>query len=322
MRKIFGLFFVMMLVLVRSVLCQETIYGPGYQTLVMNNPAFAGCKLDGTLRIAYMNFFPGHNYQLHSVYCSYDSYFPVIHGGAGFYISNDYLGGVMNEIRSGFSYAYYMQAGRDLYINAGLSASFYHRGFNLSGAVFPDQIDPLGRISLPTAGILTEQNSTVLDVGTGFMLNYNNFTGGLAILHLNQPSLNRNGEPDERLKRKIVLHMMADFDLNRSGQYKIIPIIHSELQGQYFYTGIGAVFAYNYLSANSVLITDSNKNFDIQAGFSLKWESLALFYNYRFNISSVNSAMPFSTIQQAGLTFSLNKVEKRIKLKTINIPEM
>lgn len=320
MRGFSGLLFVLMLFLSRMLLSQETIYGPGYQTLVMNNPAFAGCNLDGTLRIAYMNFFPGNNYEFHSVFCSYDSYFPVIHGGAGFYISNDYLGGVMNEIRSGLSYAYFLQAGRDLFINAGLSASFYHRGFNFGNAVFPDQIDPMGRVSLPSSGIMSDQNKTVFDVGTGFMFIYNNFTGGLAVMHLTQPNISSNGESAERLKRKLILHMMADFDLNRSNQLKIIPLIHSELQGQYFYAGVGAVFSYNYLSANSVFITDSNKNFDIQTGFSLKLERLALFYNYRFNLSSVNSLIPFSMIHQAGLTFSLNKVEKRIKLKTINLP--
>ena len=47
-----------------------------------------------------------------------------------FYISNDYLGGIVNELRSGLSYTYFLQAGKDLYINAGLSASFFHRGFN------------------------------------------------------------------------------------------------------------------------------------------------------------------------------------------------
>ena len=54
---------------------------------------------------------------------------------------------LVNDLRGGLSYSYFLQAGRDLYINAGLSASFFHRGFNFSDAVFPDQIDPMGGIS-------------------------------------------------------------------------------------------------------------------------------------------------------------------------------
>ena len=63
--------------------------------------------------------------------------FPALHGGAGFYLADDYLGGIINDFRGGLSYAYFLQAGKDLFINAGLSASVFHRGFNFEGAVFP-----------------------------------------------------------------------------------------------------------------------------------------------------------------------------------------
>ena len=33
--------------------------------------------------------------------------------------------------------------GKDLFINAGLTASVFHRGYNFGNAVLPDQIDPL-----------------------------------------------------------------------------------------------------------------------------------------------------------------------------------
>ena len=46
---------------------QETTYGPGYQTVLINNPAFAGSEGDGILRLSYLNFYPGNNFNLHSV---------------------------------------------------------------------------------------------------------------------------------------------------------------------------------------------------------------------------------------------------------------
>ncbi len=52
--------------------------GPGFQIIMMNNPAFSGSEGDGILRLSYLNFYPGNNYNLHSVYFSYDSYFPGI----------------------------------------------------------------------------------------------------------------------------------------------------------------------------------------------------------------------------------------------------
>jgi type IX secretion system PorP/SprF family membrane protein len=322
MRNFSVLVFGFIFVFSGSVFCQETSYGPGYQTIIVNNPALAGSSLDGMIRISYFNFYPGNHYNFHSVFLSYDSYFPVIHGGAGFYITNDYLGGIVNDLRSGLSYSYFLRAGRELYVNAGLSASFFHRGFNFGDAVFPDQIDPIGRISLPSSEILTNENTTVFDVGTGFVFIYRKLSGGLAITHLTQPDLNRNGSSDERLRRKYLLHFIADIDLNKENQLKIRPLASFELQGGYFYAGAGAIVSNSYLSVSSVLMVNKNKCIDIQAGFSFVRDKLALFYNYRFNLGSGNTLMPFSLMHQTGLTFSFNNVEKRIKFKTINVPVM
>jgi type IX secretion system PorP/SprF family membrane protein len=322
MRRHSGLIFGLILIFPGPVFCQETNYGPGYQTIIINNPAFAGSSLDGTMRISYMNFFPGNHYNFHSVFLSYDSYFPVIHGGAGFYISNDYLGGIVNDLRSGMTYSYFLQAGKELYINAGLSASFYHRGFNFSNAVFPDQIDPMGGISLPTSESLANENTTVFDVGTGFAFFYRQLAGGFAITHLTQPDMNRNGSSEDMLKRKYTLHLIAEIELNKANQLKIMPLASVELQGKYFCATAGAVLSNNYLSVNTILLLNNNKNVDIQAGFSFIRDNLALFYNYMFNLGSGNSLMPFSLMHQTGLTFSLNNVKKRIKFKTINMPVM
>ena len=157
--------------------------------MIVSNPAFAGSSIDGTLRLSYFNFYPGNNYNFHSFFLSYDSYFETLHGGAGFFLSNDYTGGIVNDLRGGISYSYFLQAGRDLFINAGLSASFFNRGFNFGGAVFPDQIDPMGGISLPTSELVSNENKIVFDAGTGFMFIYKNLSGGFGMTHLTQPDL-------------------------------------------------------------------------------------------------------------------------------------
>jgi len=290
--------------------------------MIVNNPAFAGSCLDGTLRLSYLNFYPGNHYNFHSVFLSYDSYFQTLHGGAGFYLANDYIGGIMRDLRGGMSYSYFLQAGRDLYIYAGLSASFFNRGFNFSDGVFPDQIDPMGGVSLPTSELLSNENRTLFDAGTGFMVIYKYLTGGFALAHLTQPDLDGRGSSVERLKLKYLVHLIADFDLKKGSGLKILPLASVELQAKYLCAGAGAVIESNYLSVSSVLLADNNRNIDVQAGFSIRREKLGLFYNYRFNLGSGNSLMPFSVMHQTGLTFSLNNVEKRIKVRTINVPFM
>jgi type IX secretion system PorP/SprF family membrane protein len=322
MRSLACFIFFFIMIFPGQIFCQETNYGPGYQTIIVNNPAFAGSNLDGTMRLSYMNFYPGNHYNFHSVFLSYDSYYPVIHGGAGFYITNDYLGGIVNDLRSGLSYSYFLQAGKELFINAGLSASLYHRGFNFNNAVFPDQIDAMGGISAASSEILANGNSTAFDVGTGFVFIYRKLTGGFAITHLTEPDLNGNGSSKERLKRNFIMHLIADFDLNKESHLKIRPLAYVELQGDYFCASAGAILCNNFLSVSSLLLVNNNKNFDIQAGFSFERDNLTLFYNYRFNLISGNNLMPFSLMHQTGLSLSLNKVEKRIKFKTINVPVM
>lgn len=317
-----GLICILIFIFSDTLFCQETDYGPGYQTMIVNNPAFAGCGPDATMRLSYLNFYPGNHYDFHSVFVSYDSYFQALHGGAGFYISNDYIGGIVNDLRGGLTYCYFLQAGKELFINAGLTAAFFHRGFNFRNAVFPDQIDPMGGVSFQSSELISNENKTVLDVGTGFLFIYKKLSGGFAITHLSQPDLERDGSNVERLERKYLIHLIANIDLKKESVLKILPLASFELQGKYICAAAGAVLESNYLSFSSVLLINNNRNIDVQTGFSFRKEKLGFFYSYRFNLASGNALLPFSLIHQTGLTFSLHNVEKRIKFGTINVPYM
>jgi len=64
------------------------------------------------------------------------------------------------------------------------------------------------------------------------------------------------------------------------------------------------------------------KNVDIQTGFSINAGKLSIYYNYIFSIASGNNLVPLSLLHQAGLAFSLNSVDKRKTIKTINFPKL
>lgn len=301
---------------------QETGYGPGYQMMLMNNPGFSGAEGEGMLRLSYFNFYPGNQYNLHSFYTSYDSYYPLLHGGAGFWLADDYLGGIVNDLRGGLSYAYFLHAGKELFINAGLSASLFHRGFNFDGAVLPDQIDPFGGVTFPSSEILATRGRTVFDVGAGFLFIYRNYFGGFAINHLSQPDLSHSASATDKLRRKLLINMAGNFYLNESKNLKMTPVGFLEFQGNFFSGGAGTTFETRSLSLNTIFIGDNVKNIDIQTGFSVKAGRFVLFYNYRFNVISGNNLMPFSLLHQTGLAFSLNNVEKRNNVQTISFPKL
>ena len=315
---------IVLLIIVININClgQGADPGPGYQMLMTSNPALSGSEGNGVLRLSYLNYYPGNNYNLHSVYVSYDSYFSDLHGGAGVYISDDYLGGIVNDLKVGFSYAYFLQADKDFFINAGLSASIYHRGFDFGGAVLPDQIDPLGGVTGPSSEVLTGKGQNIFDLGVGFLLISGKFFGGFSISHLTEPDLSGTGLPDERLKRKLLLHLTGDFDIFKKNSLKVRPVTFLALQNGFLSAGAGAVLESNYLSVNAIMLGDSGGNMNIQTGFSINTGKLNIFYNYRFNIGSENKLMPFSLLHETGLAFSLNSVDKKYIIKAIKFPKL
>lgn len=297
-------------------------YGNGYQMMLTGNPAFTGSEGNGTLRLSYLNLYPGNSYNLHSVYLTYDGYLPSVHGGAGFYITNDFYGGIINDLRGGASYAYYFQAGNELYISAGLTASFYHRGFSYSGLILPDQIDPLGRVINNPGELLAMQGKTVFDLGTGLLIMGKNYFAGLSVNHLTEPDLSVSEMASDRMKRRMCLIVSGDITLNGDRSLILRPFGKIDVQNGLFMAGAGSVVEIKYLSINALILTDNLKNTDLQTGFAVTKGNLMLYYNYRFNIISQYSMIPFSVLHHTGIAISLNNVDKRKIIKTINFPKL
>jgi type IX secretion system PorP/SprF family membrane protein len=322
MIKYLRISFIVILVIPLKIFGQDTGSGLNYQMTMINNPAITGSEGDGLIRLSYFNFYPGNSYNMHSFVLSYDGYFPSLHGGAGFYLSDSYLGGLLNDLKGGFSYSYFFQAGENIYISAGLSGSFYNRGFNFNGAVLPDQINPLGGIAYNPGEVLIPKGKTIFDLGTGFLFMTPRIFWGIAVNHLAEPDLSNNDFAPAKLMRQILLNAAGDIEISAEKKLKLCPFGKIEISKKFLSLGAGASFESNYLSISSLLLTDNSKNLDIQTGFSIKTGSLVFFYNYRFNIVSGNSLLPFSILHHTGIALRLNNVDKRKIIKTINFPKL
>ena len=301
---------------------QELLPGLNYQGTMISNPALTGSEGDGLLRLSYQNLYPGNNYNLHSVCLSYDSYFPSLHGGAGFYLSDNYMGGMINDLKGGFSYSYFFRAGADLFIGAGLSASFFHRGYDFSGTILPDQIDPLDGVVSMSGESLSSRGKTIFDVSTGFLFIAGRVFGGIAFNHLTEPDLSNSELASNRLYRKILIHGSGKIDIDAGKKLFLRPIGKIEISKRLFTAGAGVVFESRNLSLNTVLLADNLKNIDLQAGFSVKTGIIVVFYDYRFNIACGENLLPVSLMHYTGIALSLNNVDKRKTVKTINFPEL
>ena len=302
--------------------CQETDLAPTYQTVLMNNPAMSGSGEAGSVRLSYLNFYPGNGYNLHSMYLSYDSYFEAIHGGAALYLAKDYLGGHINNIRGGVSYSYFLQAGENLFINAGLTASVFHQGFNFANAILPDQIDAVRGVVYPSSESLASYGRTVFDVGTGLVIKSGKISGGLAVLHLSEPDLSLGETQKEVIKRKLYMHLCGDFPVGYQKKFYLRPIAFSSVQGVFFIAGAGTSFENEHIGINAITMSDNAGNLSFQTGFSFGFSVLRFNYSYRFNVISDNALLPLSLLHQAGITFNFKKNDKINRFNAIKFPEL
>jgi type IX secretion system PorP/SprF family membrane protein len=301
---------------------QDTNLGPGYNRGMVTNPSFSGTSGDGHLRLLYFNFYPGQGYNLNSFFLLYDTYLPVLHGGTGIYISNDIMAGIINDLRTGFGYAYHLKADKDFYINAGITASLINRSINAGRIILPDQIDPLGGNILQSGETITDMNHTVFDIGVGFLFTLKNLSGGFSLNHFAEPDISGTGIAGERLKRKYSFQFSGEFINSANGDLSILPAISAEFQGNRYWGSVGSSVRYKVISINIVMTADNVKKIDLQTGFSVLAGKAVLFYNYKFNIISQSGQFPFSLLHMAGVSISLNNVDKRKIIKTINFPEL
>lgn len=322
MKRLLPILFFLLMDQFYPLFCQGIGTATGYQTSVIRNPSFSGSTGDGILRLSYLSLYPGRNFNLHSVSATYDLFMPLVHGGIGFFFSDDYMGGIINDNSGGFAYSYHLKAGRDFFINAGLSASFIHRGINNGNIVLPDQIDPLGGPLLPSSEGGAFKGKTVFDISTGLVLNTGWFTGALAITHLTRPDLTQDENADGSLKRGINVDLFGEFILDEKAGIVLKPLITAETEGEMFMAGAGVVFETTLLSINSVLYTGSTGDLNLNAGFSVFTGKIAIFYNYCINIASGNNLLPASLYHHAGISVSLNNVDKRKVINTINFPKL
>ncbi len=311
------------LFIIPSVTSGQDIFSPpGYQSTMINNPGVTGSEGNGYVRLSYLNHYPGNNFNLHTAFISYDAYFPSLHGGAGFYLSDNYLGGIINDLKGGLSYSYFFQAGKNLFFSAGLSASFLHRGYSFADAVLPDQIDPLMGVVSPSQETLSPTGRTVFDIGTGFLVISERVFGGVAVNHLTKPDLYKSEFGDVSLRRCLLIHIAGDIGINRDKNLLLRPVGKLELQKEFLSGGAGAVLEANHLAINSIFFFNNYRSIDLQTGFSVNFAGMIFSYNYYFNITSGINLLPVSVLHQAGIGVSLNNVDKRKTVKTINFPKL
>ncbi len=293
-----------------------------YSVNLMSNPAFTGSEGNSRLKLVYRDYFPGQGFDLNSIYLGFDTFSEKVHGGLGFYVSENILGAIINDFRAGANYAYHLRASRDLYINAGFNVGIIHRSYNRGNIVYPDQLDPFSGNILPTAEISDPGSRMVVDLGVGFIASYKNYNAGISMSHIGRPDLIGRGKADDRLNTRFTLHADAGFfgGTDRPG---ISPMVILNYQGSILYGAIGTQVSYNSLAMLALAHVDRFSGlYSMQTGLSLQIGAVGISYSYLFSPSHNAINIPLTQSNLLSLSISLNNVDKSGVMKAIKYPKL
>lgn len=312
----FRTFLLLFLLVGNDIAAQQ---GVGYRYGSGVNPAFAGAAGIGRLAVDYTSTYPGSGYNLNSFNLSFDTFLEFAHGGAGFSLLSDHPGGLLTDIRALFAYSYHLQISRDLYLFAGMNAGLIYRSINRSKLVFPDQIDPLTGVSFSGNEVIDQPSDIFFDMGTGFLISYRSYSLALSAAHLFQPDFSEGAAYGAELPRRYQIQVFSRFR-TKSEELFLVPYFQTTAGGGESLLAAGGAVEYDRIGIGFMGIYEQS-GFNILTSLKVGHDNLDFLYSFRFSVISENIGLPIALVHQLGIRLSLNIVDKRNAIKTINFPD-
>lgn len=174
---------------------QDPMYSQFFSAPMHLNPALTGLVDAPVIYLNYRNQWSSIN-QAYATYSAAASiYSPKARSGFGISAMADVQGnGIYSTTQFNLSYAYDIRFDENFYIRMGLEGGFASKRLNWSKLVFLDQLDPHTGASNgqggtnPTNEAMINNSINYFDVGTGFVVNWNNIHAGMSFKHINQPN--------------------------------------------------------------------------------------------------------------------------------------
>lgn len=173
---------------------QDVFFSQPYATRLHLNPAFTGLLDDASVTLAYRSQYPTLIGTLQTSQLAADYRFKDQRSAVGLLISADRGGSLdMTRFEGGFTYAYRAKLSNGLYVSAGAHAAYGSQRISYGNLVFGDQYDANGQLLGNSAEQIPQVYEPVhyATLGIGGLFYTENFWGGLAASHLNQPVVGR-----------------------------------------------------------------------------------------------------------------------------------
>ncbi|MGB8358728.1 MAG: type IX secretion system membrane protein PorP/SprF, partial [Bacteroidales bacterium] len=283
--------------------------------------AYTGSAGLPVMNVSCYSFLPGNNFALRSGYASFETFSDGLHGGAGLWVSDDMLGEVMNDFRAGGSYAYHLKAGRDLFFNAGLTASVVSRGVKTGAVILPGDIDPFSGFGDIHSEFITDANMTTFDIGTGIAFAKGPWYGGVSVMHLTQPWLSDVHESYNRLSRLYTISAGTSVAPG-NGEFSLNPSAALLVQADNVIIYLGTEALYRNLMGG-VAFWHAGAGFTA-AEPSLGWDTglAKIILSYSYVLAGGDETFKGTAIVKAGLSICFKYVEKSKAIHIIKLPRL
>lgn len=226
---------VLVILTVQTLSAQDIHFTQFYATPIYLNPAFAGAEQCSKFTLAarnqWSNIYKGYN----SYLVSYDGASPQLNSGFGFIVASDHAGsGGLKTTVFNLNYAYNLQITRRTAIRFGMQAGGQQISLSYDNLLFGDQIVRGGNVSTVETQPL---NKTFLDLGSGILLNNENYWLGISTSHINRPNQSLLGMDESKLPIKTSIHGGVKIKVNnptkKNENEYIVPAVNILAQNKF-----------------------------------------------------------------------------------------
>ena len=195
-----------------SLMGQDSQYTQFYAAQTSLNPAFAGVSIDNRLSANYRNQWTALSNAFVNYSFSYDKYLPNINSGVGLIVQRETAGaGSLSNTNFGIQYAYEARITKDVFFRPALQFSYVNKSIDFSQLQFTDQMIRDGNPATLEASI-TEPIG-YFDFAAGGLINSKKLWLGFSVHHLGEPNEALYQYSESKLPKKYSLHGGYKFNL-------------------------------------------------------------------------------------------------------------
>lgn len=297
---------------------QDFQFSQFYAAPLYLNPAFAGTDSCARFGFNYRDQWPNMPGTDIDYNLAYDQYVNFLHGGFGVSVWKEDVGsGTLKTSNISLGCSCQINVTNDFTINAGIQGAYMQNSIDWSKITYGDVISNFGLVFAPNLQLQYKSSINYFDLSAGALGYTNEFYGGVAITHLNQPDISYT-DVKFPMPMKITGNLGAMIPLDDSKKTLLSPNLICIFQQSFQQFNFGLDILHG-LFTGGFWYRFSPTNGDAMVGLlGIKYKRLKVAYSYDITISGL--ANYSGGAHEISLGFLFNSKKNNTTTRRINCP--